>query len=75
MLTSIIRPRFGLLCIYHTFCPLITYIPNKFLLFFCTVLINLLQIIFVDQIIPYNSQFNTKYLLLQNLYPLWQTYY
>ena len=75
MLTSIILPLFGLLTIYHTFCTLITYIPNKLLLFLCTVLIISLQIVFVDQIIPYNSQFNTKYLLLLYLYPLWQAYF
>ena len=75
MLRSIILPLFGLLSIYHTFCTLITYIPNKFLLFLRTVLITFLQIVFVDQIIPYNSQFNTRYLLLQYLYPLWQAYY
>ena len=30
MLTKIVLPLFGLLSIYHTFCTLITYIPNKF---------------------------------------------
>ena len=34
-----------------------------------------LQVVFVDQILPYNSQFNTKYLLFQDIYPLWQSYY
>ena len=70
MLTSIILPHFGLLSIYDTFCTLIMYITNKFLLFLCTILIIFLQIVFVDQIIPYNSQFNTTSLLLKYLYPL-----
>ena len=34
-----------------------------------------LQNVFVDQIGPYNSQFNTKYPILQYIYTLWQTYY
>ena len=68
MLTKIILPLFGLLSLYHTFCTLFTCIPNKFLLFLCTVLIIFLQIVFVNQITPYNSQFRTKYLLLQYLY-------
>ena len=75
MLTSILLPFFGLLSIYHTICTLITYIPYKFIVFLCTVLIISLQIVFVDQIFPYNSQFNAKYLLLQYLYPLLQAYF
>ena len=75
MLSRIILPLFGLLGIYHIFCTFITCFPKKVLLFRCKVLIIFLQIVFVDQIIPYNSQFNTKYLLLQYLYPLWRTYY
>ena len=45
---------------YRNFCTLITYFPNKLLLFLCTVLTIFLQIVFVDQIMPYNSDFNTK---------------
>ena len=75
MLTSLILPLFGLLSIYYTFCTLLQYIHNTFLLFLCTVLTIFLQVAFVDQILPYNSQFNTKYLLLQYIYPLWQSYY
>ena len=75
MLTNIILPLFGLLSIYHTFCTLRQYIQNPLLLSFCTVLTILLKVIFVDQILPYNSQFYTKYLLLQYIYPLWQSYY
>ena len=75
MLTSTVLPLFGLLSIYHTFCTHITYIPYKFLLFVCTVLTIFLQIVFVDQIIPYNSNFNTKNLIIQYIYSLWQTYY
>ena len=75
MLTNIILPFFGLLSIYHTFCILLEYIQNPLLLSFCTVLTILLQVIFVDQILPYNSQFNTRKLLLQYIYPLWQSYY
>ena len=75
MLTTIILPLFGLLSIYHTFYTLIQYIKHPFLLFISTVLTILLQVIFIDQILPYNSQFNTSYLLFQYIYPLWQSYY
>ena len=75
MLTSIVLPLFGLLSIYYTFYTLIQYIQNPFLLFLCTVLTIFLQVVFIDQILPYNSQFNTKYLLFQYIYPLWQSYY
>ena len=76
MFTSLILPLFGLLSIFHTFCTLLQYIQNPLLLFLCTVLTILqIQVAFVDQILPYNSQFNTKYVLLQYIYPLWQSYY
>ena len=71
MLTSLILPLFGLLSIYYTFYTLVQYLHNPFLLFLCTVLILFLQIVFVDQILPYISQFKTKYLLLQYICPLW----
>ena len=74
MLTSIVLPLFGLLSIYHTFKILIQYIQNPLLLFISIVLTILLQVIFIDQILPYNSQFNTKYLLFRYIYPLWQSY-
>ena len=60
MLTSLILPRFGLLRIYYTFGTLLQYIHNPFLLFLCTILTIFLQVAFLDQILPYNSQFNTK---------------
>ena len=63
MLTSLILPLFGLLSIYITFCTLLQYIHNPFPLFLCTILTIVLQVLFVDQILPYNSQFNTKYLI------------
>ena len=75
MLTNLILPFFGLLSIYCTFCTLVQYIHNPFLVFLCTILTIFLQVVFVDQILPYNSQFNTKYFLLQYIYPLWQSYY
>ena len=75
MLTSIELSLFGLLSTYHTFCTLNTYIPIKFLLFLCTVPTKSLQIVFVDQIIAYNSGFNTTNLYIQYIYTLWQTYY
>ena len=75
MLTSLVLPLFGLLSIYYTFYTLIQYIHNPFLLFFCTVLTMFLQVVFRDQILPYNSQFNTKYLIFQYIYPLWKSYY
>ena len=73
MLTSLILPLFGLLSIYYTFYTLLQKIHNPFLLFLCTVLTIFLQVAFVDPILPYNS--NTKYILLQHIYPLWQSYY
>ena len=75
MLTSIVLPLFGLLSIYQTFYTLIQYIQNPFLLFLSTALTIFLQVVFVDQILPFNFQFNTKYLLFQYIYPLWQSYY
>ena len=75
MLTNIVLPFFGLLSIYHTFYTLIQYIQNPFLLFISTVLTSFLQVVFIDQILPYNSQFNTRYLFFQYIYPLWQSYY
>ena len=57
MLTSIVLLLFGLLSIYYTFYTLIQYIHNPFLLFLCTVLTIFLQVVFVDQILPYNSQY------------------
>ena len=75
MLTSLIVPRFGLLSLYHTFCTLLQYIQNPILLSICTVLTIFLHVLFIDQILPYNSQFSTKYRLLQYIYPLWQSYY
>ena len=75
MLTSIVLPLFGLLSIYYTFYTLIQYIHNPFLLFLCTVLTIFLQVVFIDQILPYNSQLNTKYLLFQYIYPLWPSFY
>ena len=74
MVTSIL-PLFGLLSNYQTFCTLIPHIQNKYLLILCTVLTIFLQIVFVDQILSYNTQVNTKYLNLQYIYPFWQTYY
>ena len=70
MLTSIVLPLFGLLSLYHTFYKLIQYIQNPFLFFLSTALTIFLQVVFIDQILPYNSHFNTKYLLFQYIYPL-----
>ena len=75
MLASIVQSLFGLPSIYYTFYTLIQYIQNPFLLFLSTALTIFLQVVFIDQILPYNSQFNTKYLLFQYTYPLWQSYY
>ena len=75
MLTNLVLPLFGLLSIHYTFSTLIRYIRNPFLLLLCTLLIIFLQVIFIDQILPYNSYFNTKHLLLQYIIPLWQSYY
>ena len=74
MLTSIVLPLFGLLSIYHTFHILIQYIQNPYLLFISIALTIFLQVVFIDQILPYNSKFNTKYLLFRYIYPLWQSY-
>ena len=51
------------------------HISNKFLLILCTALVIILQITFTDQILPFNSKFNTKDPILQYIYPLWQTSY
>ena len=75
MLTSIVLPLFGLLSIYYTFYTPIQNIQNPFLLFPSTALTIFLQVVFVDQILPYNSQFIKKYLLFQYIYPLWQYYH
>ena len=75
MLTSIVLPLFGLLSVYHTFYTLIQYIQDPFLLFISIILTIFLQVVFTDQILPYNSQINTKYLLFQYIDPLWQSYY
>ena len=75
MLTNLVLPLFGLLSIHYTFSTLIQYIHSPFLLFLCTILTISLQVIFVDQILPYNSYFNTKHLLFHYIYPLWQSYY
>ena len=74
MLTTFILPLFGLLSIYYTFSTLIEYIHNPFFLFFCTVLTVFVQFAFIDQIVPYNSQYNTKHLIFKYIYPLWQSY-
>ena len=74
MLTTFVLPLFGLLSVYYTFYTLIQYIHNPFLLLLCTVLSVFLQVVFINQIVPYISQFNTKYLLFQYIYPLWQSY-
>ena len=75
MVTSLVLPLFGLLSIYYTFYTLIQCIHNPFLLFLCTVFTNFLQVVFVDQILSYNSQFITKDHLFQYIYPLWRSYY
>ena len=74
MLTTLLLPLFGLLSIYNTFYTLIKYIHNPILIFLCTVLTVFLQVAFIDQIVPHNSQFNTKYHLFQYIYPLWQSH-
>ena len=75
MLTTLVLPLFGLLSIYYTFYTLIQYIHNPFLLFICTVLTVFLQVAFIDKIVPFNSELNTKFLLFQYIYPLWQSHY
>ena len=75
MLTNFVLPFFGLLSIHYTFHTLIKYTQNPFLLFLCTVLTIFLQVVFIDQILPYNPYFNTKYLLFQYIYPIWQSFY
>ena len=75
MLTNPVLPLCGLVSINYTFSTLIQHIHNPFLLLLCTVLTIFLQVVFVDHMLPYNSHVNTKYLLFQYIYPLWQTYY
>ena len=75
MLTNLVLPLFGLLSIHYTFYTLTQYTQNPFLLFLCTVLTIFVQVVLIDQILPYNSQFKTKNLLFQYIYPFWQSYY
>ena len=75
MLASLVLPLFGLLSSYYTFYTLIQYIHNTFLLLLFTVHTIFLKVVFVDQILPDNSQYNTKYHLFQYIYSLWQSYY
>ena len=75
MLTCLVLPLFGLLSIYYTFSTFLQYIHNPFLLFLCTVLTIYLQVALIDQILSFNSQFITKYLLFQYIYPLLPSYY
>ena len=78
MLTSLILPLFGLHSIYHTFCTLLQDIQNPLLISLCTVHTIFLQVLSIDQILPYNSQFNTNNLLLQYIYSsttIRQSYY
>ena len=75
MLTSLVLSIFGLLSIYYTFHTLIQYIQNPFLLFLCTVPTVFIQVAFIDLLVPYNSELNTKFLLFQYICPLWQSYY
>ena len=74
LLTSIISTFFGLFSIYHKFYTLITHIHKQILLILCTILAIFLQIVLIDQIIPYKSNFKTKDLILHYKYPIWQTY-
>ena len=71
MLHTLILPLFGLLGIYYTFCTLTLFTSNKVLLIILTILTILVQIAFVDIIIPYPINFNTQYLITQYLFPLW----
>ena len=71
MLTSLILPLFGLLSKFYTFYTFLQYIHNPFLLLLCTVLTIFLQVVFVDQILPYASQFNTKFHLFLKTYILY----
>ena len=75
MLTTLVLPLFGLLSFYYTFHTLIQYIQNPFLLFLRTVLPVFIQVAFIDLLVPYNSELNTKFLLFQYIYHLWQSYY
>ena len=75
MLTGTILLFSGLLNMCHTVCTLITHIPNKLLLILCTTLLIFLQITFLGIILPNNRKFNSKYLIVQYIYPLWLSYY
>ena len=71
MLHTLILPLFGLLGIYYTFCTLTLLTTNKVLLLFLTIFTILIQISFIDIIIPYPINFNTQYLITQHLIPFW----
>ena len=74
MLTSIVLPLFVLDCLVFT-TPFI-HLSNIYKTHsFFSALTIFLQVVFIDQILPYNSQFNTKFLLFQYIDSLWQSYY
>ena len=75
MITRIVLPLFGLLGIYHTTCTLTSIIHNKFLPIPCIVLVIFLQIAFVDEILPFNTHYNTQYFIFQYVYFLWKTFF
>ena len=61
MIHTILLPLFVLFGIYYTFCTLISLTSNKLLLIFLTLNAILIQITFIDVILPYPIHFNTKY--------------
>ena len=75
MIHAILLPLFGLLAICYTICTLISFTTNKVLLIILTTITVFLQITFIDLILPYPINFNTKHILPQYLFPLVNNFY
>ena len=75
MIQAIILPLFGIFGIYYTICTLLSLTSNKFLLLLLTLITVFLQIAFVDIILPYPINFNTKHIFTQYLFPLVNNFY
>ena len=68
MLKSIVLPFLDYLVFIIPFVHILPTL-QKNLLIICTVLTKFLQIVFVEQRIPYNSKFNRQNPIIQYIYP------
>ena len=69
MIAKFVLPLARLLGVYHTIDTLNFLVHNEFLLIPSIKRVIFLQIVFVDQILPYNTNYNTKNLTFQYIYP------